>query len=64
MAQRQDSLIDQLATVRDLANEAGCYDAADWIERSALTVTIPAQTPPSAALNAHLAELANRIRNA
>jgi hypothetical protein len=29
--QRQDSLHDQLKTVRQLANEAGCYDAADFI---------------------------------
>ena len=31
--QRQDSLIDQLKTVLNLATEAGCYDAADFIKR-------------------------------
>ena len=30
---RQDSLHDQLKTVYDLANKAGCYDAADFIRR-------------------------------
>ena len=28
---RQDSLYDQLLTVRDLANCSGCYDAADFL---------------------------------
>jgi hypothetical protein len=32
--QRQDSTYDQLKTVYDLANKAGCYDAADAIKRS------------------------------
>jgi hypothetical protein len=31
-AQRQDSTLEQLRTVIDLANKAGCYDAADWIK--------------------------------
>ena len=31
--QRQDSLHDQLKTVVKLANAAGCYDAADFIQR-------------------------------
>jgi hypothetical protein len=29
---RQDSLYDQLKTVYDLANKAGCYEAADYIK--------------------------------
>lgn len=29
--QRQDSLHDQLKTLRHLANKAGCYDAADYL---------------------------------
>jgi len=29
---RQDSLYDQLKTVYRLANESGCYDAADYIK--------------------------------
>jgi hypothetical protein len=29
--QRQDSLTAQIDTVIGLANDAGCYDAADWI---------------------------------
>lgn len=29
---RQDSLTDQLLTVIQLAEKAGCYDAADWIK--------------------------------
>lgn len=29
---RQDSLTDQMKTVFQLATEAGCYDAADWIK--------------------------------
>lgn len=33
LSQRQDSLDDQLRDVRRLAVKAGCYDAADWIER-------------------------------
>lgn len=28
---RQDSLTDQMSTVMQLAVEAGCYDAHDWI---------------------------------
>lgn len=31
--QRQDSTYEQLLTVYDLANKAGCYDAADEIKR-------------------------------
>lgn len=31
--QRQDSLDDQLRDVIELANRAGCYDAADLISR-------------------------------
>lgn len=31
---RQDSTYDQLKTVYDLANKAGCYDAADEIKRT------------------------------
>ena len=30
--QRQDSTTDQLITVMELANRAGCYDASDWIK--------------------------------
>lgn len=30
---RQDSLTDQMETVLNLATEAGCYDAADWLKR-------------------------------
>ena len=32
--QRQDSLIEQLKDVIDVANKIGCYDAADFIESS------------------------------
>ena len=32
--QRQDSTYNQLKTVYDLANKAGCYDAADAIKQS------------------------------
>lgn len=31
---RQDSLTDQIATMRRLALEAGCYDAVDWLDRT------------------------------
>jgi len=31
LAQRQDSLTDQLRTLIDAANKLGCYDAADFI---------------------------------
>lgn len=31
---RQDSLTDQIATMRRLALEAGCYDAVDWLDRA------------------------------
>lgn len=32
--QRQDSLEDQLRTVMALAVKAGCYDAADYLQRT------------------------------
>lgn len=35
---RQDSLQDQLRTVYDLANKAGCYDAADFIMEHIKTI--------------------------
>jgi len=31
--QRQDSLKAQLITVFEMANRAGCHDAADWIKQ-------------------------------
>ena len=39
-AQRQDSVTEQLRDVIQLAVEAGCYDAADWI-RDRLTPCCP-----------------------
>lgn len=36
IAQSQASLLDQLKTLRDLANAHGLYDAADWLKRHAL----------------------------
>lgn len=36
---RQDSLTEQLRTVMRMANESGCYDAADWI-RTHLETTL------------------------
>lgn len=37
--QRQDSTYDQLRTVYDLANKAGCYDAADLIKTALIDPT-------------------------
>lgn len=53
--QRQDSLQDQLKTVRKLARENGCYDAEDWIvNMSGKTFTAPATQDEGLALPWHI----------
>lgn len=34
--QRQDSLLEQLADLAQVAEQMGCYDAADWLRRETL----------------------------
>lgn len=41
MSQRQDSLYDQLVTVRELATKAGCYDVADFLRNHIETIQRP-----------------------
>lgn len=33
LPQRQDALDDQLISLIEMANRAGCYDAADWLKK-------------------------------